>query len=77
MSTKPSVLFVCVHNAGRSQMAAAYLESLGRGQIEVVSPQFQSTSVLIFFEKAALATQKPRANDCEPTWPPDLGRNLY
>ena len=35
MSTKPSVLFVCVHNAGRSQMAAAYLESLGRGQIEV------------------------------------------
>ena len=37
MSTKPSVLFVCVHNAGRSQMAAAYLESLGRGQIEVRS----------------------------------------
>ena len=34
MSTKPSVLFVCVHNAGRSQMAAAYLESLGRGEIE-------------------------------------------
>ena len=37
MSTKPSVLFVCVHNAGRSQMAAAYLESLGRGEIEVRS----------------------------------------
>ena len=25
MSEKPSVLFVCIHNAGRSQMAAAYL----------------------------------------------------
>ncbi|WP_077489862.1 arsenate reductase ArsC [Sinomonas mesophila] len=34
---KPSVLFVCVHNAGRSQMAAAFLTSLGRGAIEVRS----------------------------------------
>jgi arsenate reductase len=37
MSTKPSVLFVCVHNAGRSQMAAAYLTSLSGGAIEVRS----------------------------------------
>ena len=28
MLTRPSVLFVCVHNAGRSQMAAAYLTHL-------------------------------------------------
>ncbi|MCC3278048.1 arsenate reductase ArsC [Arthrobacter sp. zg-Y40] len=35
--TKPSVLFVCVHNAGRSQMAAAYLRTLGKGRIEVRS----------------------------------------
>lgn len=34
---KPSVLFVCVHNAGRSQMAAAYLAHLGGGQVEVRS----------------------------------------
>jgi len=34
---KPSVLFVCVHNAGRSQMAAAYLTALSRGAIEVRS----------------------------------------
>ncbi|MBW4095383.1 MAG: arsenate reductase ArsC [Acidobacteria bacterium] len=34
---KPSVLFVCVHNAGRSQMAAAYLTSLSDGAIEVRS----------------------------------------
>ena len=34
---KPSVLFVCVHNAGRSQMAAAFLTALSRGTIEVRS----------------------------------------
>ncbi|MDQ4489459.1 arsenate reductase ArsC [Sinomonas sp. ASV486] len=34
---KPSVLFVCVHNAGRSQMAAAYLNHLSGGQVEVRS----------------------------------------
>ncbi len=34
---RPSVLFVCVHNAGRSQMAAAYLSHLSRGRIEVRS----------------------------------------
>ncbi|PZP32260.1 MAG: phosphotyrosine protein phosphatase [Kocuria rhizophila] len=34
---KPSVLFVCVHNAGRSQMAAAYLTYLSQGRIEVRS----------------------------------------
>ena len=31
MSDKPSVLFVCVHNAGRSQMAAGYLNDLAGG----------------------------------------------
>ena len=35
--TLASVLFVCVHNAGRSQMAAAYLSHLGAGRIEVLS----------------------------------------
>ena len=33
----PMVLFVCVHNAGRSQMAAAYLTRMAAGQIEVRS----------------------------------------
>ena len=37
MSHRPSVLFVCVHNAGRSQMAAAYLTALSGGQVEVRS----------------------------------------
>ena len=37
MTDKPAVLFVCIHNAGRSQMAAGYLTALGKGQIEVRS----------------------------------------
>ncbi|MEP7178553.1 MAG: arsenate reductase ArsC [Pseudonocardiales bacterium] len=35
--TKPSVLFVCVHNAGRSQMAAGWLVQLAGDRIEVRS----------------------------------------
>jgi arsenate reductase (thioredoxin) len=37
MADKPSVLFVCVHNAGRSQMAAALLAHLAGDRIEVRS----------------------------------------
>lgn len=37
MTERPSVLFVCVHNAGRSQMAAAYLTHLAGDRIEVRS----------------------------------------
>ena len=37
MSEKPSVLFVCVHNAGRSQMAAAWLTHLAGNRVEVRS----------------------------------------
>ena len=37
VSDKPSVLFVCVHNAGRSQMAAGWLRSLAGDAVEVRS----------------------------------------
>ncbi len=36
-TTKPTVLFVCVHNAGRSQMAAGFLQALAGDRIEVLS----------------------------------------
>jgi len=36
-ATTPSALFVCVHNAGRSQMAAGYLRALSGGAVEVRS----------------------------------------
>ena len=37
MSVKPTVLFVCIHHAGRSQMAAGYLRHLGEGRVQVLS----------------------------------------
>ena len=37
MSDRPTVLFVCVHNAGRSQMAAGYLQHLAGDRIDVRS----------------------------------------
>ena len=37
MADKPSVLFVCVHNAGRSQMAAAFMTHLSQGAVDVRS----------------------------------------
>ena len=37
MPDRPSVLYVCVHNAGRSQMAAAYTRALSGGVVEVRS----------------------------------------
>ena len=37
MTQKPSVLFVCVHNAGRSQMAAGFMKALSGGMVDVLS----------------------------------------
>ena len=37
MTQNPSVLFLCVHNAGRSQMAAGWLEHLSAGRVDVLS----------------------------------------
>ncbi|MGO4785144.1 arsenate reductase ArsC [Cryobacterium sp. W22_MBD10_FK3] len=37
MTDKPTVLFVCIHNAGRSQMAAGYMTALSHGAVEVRS----------------------------------------
>ena len=37
MTNKPTVLFVCVHNAGRSQMAAGFMRHIGGDRVEVLS----------------------------------------
>jgi protein-tyrosine-phosphatase len=37
IGTVPSIVFLCVHNAGRSQMAAAWAKSLGGDRLEVFS----------------------------------------
>lgn len=55
MPTEPSVLFVCVHNAGRSQMAAALLTHLAGGRIEVRSAGTEPADQV-----------NPAANSCRP-----------
>jgi protein-tyrosine-phosphatase len=37
MSEKKTIMFVCVHNAGRSQMAAGFMRELGGARVEVLS----------------------------------------
>jgi arsenate reductase len=57
MAQRPSVLFVCVHNAGRSQMAAAYLTHLGAGRIEVRSAGSEPASSVNPAVVAAMAEE--------------------
>ena len=45
-SPRPSVLFVCVHNAGRSQMAAAFLRHLAGNGVEVLSAGSEPSSAV-------------------------------
>ena len=53
--TRPTVLFVCVHNAGRSQMAAGYLQHLGGGRVEVRSAGSEPTDRVNPVAVAAMA----------------------
>ena len=43
---RPSVLFLCVHNAGRSQMAAGFLRELAGGRVEVYSAGSTPSSMI-------------------------------
>jgi arsenate reductase len=65
--SRPSVLFLCVHNAGRSQMAAGWLRHLGAGQIDVFSggsnpgAQINQAAVAAMNEVGIdISTQSPR-----------------
>jgi protein-tyrosine-phosphatase len=65
--SKPSVLFVCVHNAGRSQMAAAFLSQLSGGAVEVRSAgsepadQVNPAAVQVMAEVGIdIAAEKPK-----------------
>jgi len=67
MNAKPAVLFVCVHNAGRSQMAAGYLAEFAHGKIEVRSAgsmpgdQVNPVAVQAMAEEGIdIATQTPK-----------------
>ena len=67
MTNKPAVLFVCVHNAGRSQIAAGYLTALANGRIEVRSAgsmpgdQVNPVAIAAMAEEGIdIATQTPK-----------------
>ena len=53
--TTPTVLFVCVHNAGRSQMAAGFMEHHGQGRVQVLSAGSAPKDVINPIAVAAMA----------------------
>jgi len=55
MNPTRTVLFVCVHNAGRSQMAAGYLTALARGAVQVRSAGSEPADQLNPVAVAAMA----------------------
>ncbi|MGA1811490.1 arsenate reductase ArsC [Frondihabitans sp. 4ASC-45] len=55
MAEKPTVLFVCVHNAGRSQMAAGFMRELSGGRVEVLSGGSEPGSAINPIAVAAMA----------------------
>ena len=55
MAEKPTVLFVCVHNAGRSQMAAGFMRELLGGRVEVLSGGSEPGSAINPVAVAAMA----------------------
>jgi len=64
---RPTVLFVCVHNAGRSQMAAGYLSALAGDRVEVLSAgsapkdEINPVAVAAMAEEGIdIATQTPK-----------------
>jgi len=67
MSERPAVLFVCIHNAGRSQMAAGFLQRLAGDRVEVLSAgsepaeQVNPVAVAAMREKGIdLARERPK-----------------
>ncbi len=57
MSTPHRILFVCVHNAGRSQMAAGYARALGGERVEVLSAGSEPADALNPVAVAAMAEE--------------------
>ena len=55
MTALPTVLFLCVHNAGRSQMAAAFARRIGDGRVQVLSGGSEPAAALNPAVVAAMA----------------------
>ncbi len=63
----PTVLFVCVHNAGRSQMAAGLLNALSGGQVRVLSAGSAPASTVNEVAVTAMAEIGINIRDAIPT----------
>lgn len=79
MSKKPTVLFVCVHNAGRSQMAAGFMEHHGGDRVEVLSAgsapkeSINPIAVAAMLEKGIdIANRKPKVLTTESVQASDV-----
>jgi protein-tyrosine-phosphatase len=78
-TTRPSVLFVCVHNAGRSQMAAGWLTHLSGGAVEVRSAgslpadQINPVAVEAMLEEGVdIRTERPKVLTTEAVQASDV-----
>ena len=67
MTDKPTVLFVCVHNAGRSQMAAGYLQALAGDRVEVRSAGSEPAESINRVAVAAMAEEGIDIHAEQPT----------
>lgn len=79
MNKKSTVLFVCVHNAGRSQMAAGFMEHHGAGRVEVLSAgsapkeSINPVAVMAMAEKGIdIANRKPKVLTTESVQASDV-----
>ncbi|HEU4448850.1 MAG TPA: arsenate reductase ArsC [Gaiellaceae bacterium] len=66
MSGRPTVLFVCVHNAGRSQMAAALLDRHAAGRVRVRSAGSEPANAINPAVVEAMAEVGVDLRDAEP-----------
>ena len=57
MTETPAVLFVCIHNAGRSQMAAGYLRELAGDRVRVLSAGSEPAELINPIAVAAMAEE--------------------
>ena len=67
MTHTPTVLFVCVHNAGRSQMAAGYLRHLAGDRVRVLSAGSEPAASLNPVAVAAMAEEGIDIAAAQPT----------
>jgi protein-tyrosine-phosphatase len=71
-SDRPTVLFVCVHNAGRSQMAAGYLQQLAGDRVQVLSAGSQPADQINPAAVAAMAEHGVDITAEQPTLLTDI-----